>query len=132
MNLFVYGTLRFGDVRWKFLEPFVLDEGLPDLASGELFDTGAGYPAAIFGSEGTIVGHRYELLADRAAEALSVLDEVESAVTGLYHRIEITTEAGTVCWAYQYGLAVSDPALELRRIESGDWFQDFPPQTRDG
>ncbi len=123
MNLFVYGTLRFGDVRWKFLEPFVIDEGMPDAVAGELFDTGAGYPAALFGSGGTIIGHRYELLPDREAESLRVLDDVESAVTGLYHRIRITTGGGVECWAYQYGLTADDPALELNKIESGDWFQ---------
>ena len=129
MKLFVYGTLRFGDVRWKFLEPYVCDQGQPDSASGDLFDTGAGYPAAIFGSTGTIVGHRYELQPTHAAEALSVLDEVESAVTGLYHRIEVTTGSGARCWAYQYGLAVDDPALRLERIDSGDWFLHMPPET---
>ena len=123
MNLFVYGTLRFGDVRWKFLEPFVIDEGVADSAAGQLFDTGAGYPAALFGQTGTIVGHRYQLLPNRADEALAVLDEVESAVTGLYHRVEITTHSGITCWAYRYGLAISDPSLSLQSIPSGDWFQ---------
>ena len=123
MNLFVYGTLRFGDVRWKFLEPFVVDEGAPDTVAGDLFDTGAGYPAAIFSSGNTIIGHRYELLGDREDEALQLLDAVESAVTGLYHRIRLTTEGGVECWAYQYGLGVDDPVLSLHQINSGDWFQ---------
>lgn len=128
-SLFVYGTLRFGDMRWKFLEPFVEDHGHPDTASGRLFDTGAGYPAALFeeaadvGRGPTIVGHRYRLVPARVATALRVLDEVESAVTGLYNRVRIVTGAGYEAWAYQYGLAVDDPALELTRISSGDWFE---------
>jgi hypothetical protein len=35
-HVFVYGTLRPGDVRWQFLEPFVVD-GQDDLIDGRLF-----------------------------------------------------------------------------------------------
>lgn len=52
-HLFVYGTLRPGDVRWHLLEPFVVDEGWADTAAGSVYDTGLGYPAAIFGAEPT-------------------------------------------------------------------------------
>jgi gamma-glutamylcyclotransferase (GGCT)/AIG2-like uncharacterized protein YtfP len=136
-DLFVYGTLRFGDVRWKFLEPFVVDEGTPDTALGRLFDTGAGYPAALFdtvmgdlpqpraGRSATIVGHRYRLIPAQVDTALEVLDEVESTVTGMYQRVQIVTGAGSKAWAYQYGLAVNDPSLALREIISGDWFEFF-------
>jgi len=60
-HLFVYGTLRPGDVRWHLLEPFVNGEGAPDTVAGELFDTGHNYPAAIFGPGGIIQGRTYEL-----------------------------------------------------------------------
>ncbi len=141
-SLFVYGTLRFGDVRWHFLEPFVEDHGHPDTAVGRLFDTGAGYPAALFdavadGGHGdgvgrgpTIVGHRYRLIPAQTATALQILDEVESAVTGLYRRIRIVTGAGCEAWAYQYGLAFDDPALGLTQITSGDWFEFQTRQAR--
>ena len=60
-HLFVYGTLRPGDVRWRFLQPFVVDEGWPDTIEGRLFDTGLDYPAAILDERaepgGTIIGH---------------------------------------------------------------------------
>ena len=98
LDLFVYGTLRFGDVRWKFLEPFVMDHGEADHADGTLFDTGAGYPAALFNAPdhpaSVIVGHRYRLRPSQLSTALQTLDEVESAVTGLYQRIVITTRSG--------------------------------------
>lgn len=117
-HLFVYGTLRQGDVRWRFLEPFVLDSGTPDSANGALYDTGRKYPAARFGGSGTIIGHRYRLLPARTEEALALMDQVESAVEGLYHRILIITDAGVESWAYQYG-----DGLVLQRIPSGDWFR---------
>lgn len=117
-HLFVYGTLRQGDVRWKFLEPFVADTGTPDTAEGALYDTGQQYPAARFDETGTIVGHLYRLRPDRIEEALALMDEVESAVEGLFHRVVIVTSSGIESWAYQYG-----NGLVLHRITSGDWFR---------
>lgn len=117
-ELFVYGTLRFGDVRWCFLEPFVGDGGHPDLVAGALYDTGNGYPAARFDQPGTIIGHRYRLLAHRRREALEVLDEIEGSVEGLYERIEVVTVTGVPAWSYQYG-----GELDLPLIASGDWFE---------
>ena len=116
-HLFVYGTLRPGDVRWPLLEPFVDDEGVDDWATGSVYDTGLDYPAAVFGGAGRIVGRTYRLRLDRLDEALVVLDQEEDTVEGLYRRVEITTGNGVTAWAYAYGRG-----LELTPIESGDWF----------
>jgi len=116
-HLFVYGTLRPGDVRWPLLAKFVADEGVEDTALGRVFDTGLDYPAAVFDGEGTIRGRTYALRDDRLDEALAVLDEEEDTVAGLYRRVRITTGLGTVAWAYAYGVG-----LDLTPIPSGDWF----------
>ena len=116
-HLFVYGTLRPGDVRWSFLAPFAADEGVDDTVAGSLFDTGLDYPAAVFDGVGTIVGRTYGLRTDRLGEALDVLDEEEGTVRGLYRRVDVTTGRGVVAWAYEYG-----DGLELTPIPSGDWF----------
>lgn len=115
--LFVYGTLRRGDVRWSFLEPFVLDDGVDDTVGGTLFDTGLGYPAAVFDGTGTIVGTTYRLAVDRLDEALRVLDDEEDTVLGLYRRVDVLTGRGVRAWAYAYGTGLS-----LTPIASGDWF----------
>jgi len=125
-HLFAYGTLLPGEARWHFLRPFVVDAGVADAVPGALFDTGEGYPAAVFAdvmdagrgavAGATILGRVFELVADRLDEALAVLDEVEGAVGGLYHRIERVTVAGQVVWTYQYG-----GGLALRPIVSGSW-----------
>jgi len=115
-DLFVYGTLQPGDVRWHLLSPFVAGEGRPDTAGGRLYDTGHGYPAAVFGAAGTIIGCTYTLLDSSIEHALDVLDEEEGAVAGLYRRISITTGRGEHAWAYEYG-----GGLELTPIPSGDW-----------
>ena len=118
-HLFVYGTLRPGEVRWPFLEPFVVDEGHDDSARGTLFDTGLGYPAALFAHDGApISGRTYGLLEATLDRALAELDRVEGAVRGLYERIVVTTGTGVRAWAYQFG---SDPDIVLRPITGGDW-----------
>jgi gamma-glutamylcyclotransferase (GGCT)/AIG2-like uncharacterized protein YtfP len=115
--LFVYGTLRPGDVRWPFLEAFVVDDGIDDTVAGALFDTGLDYPAAVFGGAGTIVGRTFRLGPDVIDHALALLDEEEGTVLGLYRRVQVTTHLGIRAWAYAYG-----DGLELSPIPSGDWF----------
>jgi gamma-glutamylcyclotransferase (GGCT)/AIG2-like uncharacterized protein YtfP len=112
--LLVYGTLGPGEERWHVLEPFV-DELLGEVeVDGTLYDTDRGYPAALFGTGQRVRGMVYRLV--RVAEAWQVLDEVESAVDGLYARVEVHTEHG-VAHAYECG----DHRLLVRRIDSGDW-----------
>lgn len=128
-HLFVYGTLRPGEVRWPFLEPFVVDEGHDDFARGTLFDTGLGYPAALFAHDVThnvthdgaaISGRTYGLVEASLDRALAELDRVEGAVRGLYERIVVTTGTGVRAWAYQFG---SDPDIVLQPIPGGDWLR---------
>ena len=107
-HLFVYGTLRPGDVRWHLLEPFVVDEGWPDRVSGTLFDTGLDYPAAVFGGEAFIHGHTFTLLEWSLARALDVLDEVEGIVDGNYSRTDALGRSG------------APRAVTLRLTELGD------------
>lgn len=118
-HLFVYGTLRPGEVRWPFLEPFVIDEGHDDAVPGTLFDTGLGYPAARFDEGSAVIsGRTYGLLEATLEQALTELDRVEGAVRGLYERVLVTTATGARAWAYQFG---SDPDIVLQPIAGGDW-----------
>lgn len=120
-HLFVYGTLRPGDVRWRLLADFVADDGLADTVAGQLFDTGLDYPAAVFDQRATfgsiVVGRTYSLLADSMSECLDALDVEEGTVAGVYRRIVVTTTSGVSAYAYEYG-----DGLDLTVIESGDWF----------
>ena len=117
IHLFVYGTLRPGDVRWPILQPLVTGVGVADEVDGELYDTGFDYPAAVFGGTGRIVGQTFELTSHTLDHALAVLDEEEGAVDGLYCRVAIRTRGGRDAWAYEYGAG-----LTLIPIASGDWF----------
>ena len=130
-DLFVYGTLLPGDVRWPLLEPYVTGEGTSDTVAGLLYDTGLDYPAAIFDESATtlILGRRYSLRIDAIDEALRELDIEEDTVDGLYTRVEVITQSGTRCWAYAYGTG-----LDLTPIPSGNWLNrpTRPPQRFDG
>ena len=117
-HLFVYGTLLPGEERWRFLAPVVIGQGVPDTASGDLYDTGLGYPAARFGTAGTIAGRTFTLMEASDDRALTELDVIEGAVAGLYRRTSIVTGNGVRAWAYEYG-----SGLSLTRIESGSWVQ---------
>lgn len=121
-HLFVYGTLRPGDVRWPILAPFVVDGGIDDTVTGMLYDTGLDYPAAVFGGAGTIHGRTFALLGASLDRALAVLDEEEDTVGGLYTRVRVRTGAGVRAWAYAYGAG-----LDLTPITSGDWLAHRPP-----
>lgn len=120
-HVFVYGTLRPGDVRWQFLQPFVVDEGRLDTVEGQLFDTGLDYPAAIFDERaepgGRIVGQTYELRMASLGSCLDVLDREEDTVGGRYRRVVVRTDRGVDAYAYEYG-----DDLHLTPIDSGDWF----------
>lgn len=120
-HVFVYGTLRPGDVRWHFLEPFVVDEGWDDSITGRLFDTGLDYPAAVIDERaepgGTIVGRTYALLEESIDRCVRILDAEEDTVGGRYRRIVTTTRRGAAAYVYEYG-----DGLDLVPIPSGDWF----------
>ena len=115
-HLFVYGTLQPGDVRWPELERFVADLGRPDRVVGELFDTGLGYPAALFSGDRMIHGRTYATRIDTLTACLNHLDRVEGTVQGLYRRVTVTTARGYTAWAYEYG-----GGLTLQPIPHGDW-----------
>ena len=116
-HLFVYGTLRPGDVRWSFLAPWVVDDGFDDAVTGRLYDTGLDYPAAVFGDGGLVAGRTYELHRETLQEALRIIDDEEDTVLGRYRRVAVRTAGGVRAWAYEYGTG-----LELTPIPSGDWF----------
>lgn len=115
-EVFCYGTLLPGEARWPYLEPFVVGHE-PDQVGGRLFDTGLDYPAARFDHVGVIHGRVFSLDPARLDEALRLLDEIEGAVEGLYHRVSLTTALGRVVYAYQYGGGIE----QLVAIPHGSW-----------
>jgi gamma-glutamylcyclotransferase (GGCT)/AIG2-like uncharacterized protein YtfP len=104
-EVFVYGTLKPGQHRWPVLAPFTLGDGavVSAAAPGRLFDTGYGWPAAVFDprTAGRVPGVVVGLHPASTDQALAVLDDVEGVDSGLFRRILIDVE-GRPCWAYHW------------------------------
>lgn len=118
-GLFVYGTLRPEGSRWPILEPLAARHR-PATASGDLYDTGLGFPAARFGGEGVVVGDLVTL--HSLDEAVRVLDEVEGVERGLFERVRVEVRSGgeiDEVWSYAY----LPPVEGLEPIPDGDWLQ---------
>jgi gamma-glutamylcyclotransferase (GGCT)/AIG2-like uncharacterized protein YtfP len=100
-TVFIYGTLLPTESRWPLLEPFAIDARAATVA-GRLFDTGRGYPCALFSGAGSIPGAVVAIDAARIGEVLALLDEVEGVAFGLYERVVVTTDDGEAVWSYAW------------------------------
>lgn len=104
-RMFVYGTLMPGRLRWPLLEPFATRHR-PATVPGALYDTGRGWPVAVFaggsGGTGHVPGCLVELDAGRLAACLVLIDGVEETETDELRRIEIVTTSGEPAWAYHF------------------------------
>lgn len=113
-TLFVYGTLRRGEIRHKLIEhcKFL---GYGTVKGFRLFDLGD-YPGAVAGS-GKVHGELYEV----DDKVIRWLDFVEGLRIRLFRRIEVQVndEAGNVVSAYLYEY-ISDFS-HAQEIEDGDW-----------
>ena len=115
-RLFVYGTLQPDHLRWPFLAPFALGRRTAEV-SGTIYDTGHGWPVAVFGpSAHTVPGTLVDLDPERLHEALAVLDDVEATATDLLRRIAVTTTDGLRAWTYH----CDRPTDGMARIERWD------------
>lgn len=121
-RIFLYGTLIPGEERWPHLEPFVTSVE-PDTARGLVYETEFGYPAARFDCTNTVPnlihGVTVAIDPDIADECMELVDEIEAAEAGLFHRIVVVTGAGRTAWSYQYGTGLDS----LETIRSGSWIQ---------
>lgn len=109
--VFVYGTLLPGEPRWPALAPFA-EEVLDATAPGRLFDTGRGYPAALFGGASSIPGAWVRVRDERWDAVIELLDRIEGEGL-LYRRVDIATSAGRAI-SYEW-LRGTNGLLELPR-----------------
>jgi gamma-glutamylcyclotransferase (GGCT)/AIG2-like uncharacterized protein YtfP len=100
-HLFVYGTLMPDRLRWPILAAFARAHRPAEVA-GRLYDSGNGWPVAVFGGAGVIPGVLVELEPMLVDEALAILDEVEDTATDTLRRIVVTTLDGVQAWAYHH------------------------------
>lgn len=108
LPLFVYGTLMPGHLRWPVIEPHALG-WRPTAVEGRIYDTGRGWPAAVFEpGEPLVRGWAIDLVAEVAPTVLAHLDEVEGVAHGLFRRVEVALLGGEPAVAYEWAGALDD------------------------
>lgn len=128
LDLFVYGTLQPGRGRWDAIAADCDVVG-PASTSGELWDTGRGWPAARFGETdagleevGTVHG---TLLRPRGPAAAARLYRAADAIEAegeLFRRVAVRVSvAGGDGWAASYGWFPDRGEPPGRRIADGRW-----------
>ncbi len=110
--LFVYGTLMPGHLRWGVIEPHAVG-WRPAAVEGHLYDSGQGWPAAVFVPGDDLVrGWAVDLRPEVADVVLAHLDEVEGVDTGLFRRVDVALLGGEPVVAYE----LASPPDALTRI----------------
>lgn len=117
--VFVYGTLRKGEVNHRFLESAVCIAE-QSWTFGELYDSNYGYPAIKQASSTRVYGELYSITEKQLVELDELEGYSESGKNNLYERIiqTIHTDQGTH-EAYVYIANKSN--LLKREIPNGDW-----------
>jgi gamma-glutamylcyclotransferase (GGCT)/AIG2-like uncharacterized protein YtfP len=124
-NVFVYGTLRAGEVndisaaaaRHDIAAPTYIG---PATVKGRLYDFGS-YPGLVVDNKGAlVVGDVYEI--DDALVA--VLDEIEHVYPGVEGRFlgrDVTVDVDGAALACRFYPVAKDAVAGLAEITSGDW-----------
>lgn len=98
MQLFVYGTLMPGHLRWPVVRADVVDTR-PATTPGALYDTGYGYPAARFDEPGSVSGWLLLIDDEHRCRMLALLDLVEGDD---YRRVVVRCNDGTEAIGYEW------------------------------
>jgi gamma-glutamylcyclotransferase (GGCT)/AIG2-like uncharacterized protein YtfP len=100
LPVFVYGTLMPHGLYWPRISDWILYWEDAEVR-GQVFDTGLGYPAAVFRGEAVVTGVLLHFRPDVLDRALDVIDEIEDEGHE-YRRIEVTTAGGQRAVAYEW------------------------------
>ena len=123
LRLFVYGTLAPGREAWPVLARWATGTPYEDHVAGTLYDTGRGYPAAVFGgadtnaTEDVVHGYVVELDAAYATDGVEALDRYEGDE---YERVTVRTAGGVEADTYSW----IAPLSTCRRVAEGRWDRD--------
>lgn len=119
-RVFVYGTCMRGECRHHAVQgcKFIGERDVP----GMLFDTGYGYPAALFDPQCpvNVHGELYELACNHDAQFLQQMDKVEGVDFGLFDRRELHVKNESF-YAYEAGVELRRQIKDHQKIQSGHW-----------
>ena len=130
-HVFVYGTLRRGDVRdINKLRPEPRFIGMASVA-GALYDLGF-YPGVVLGGSGRVIGEVYAISPDLESQ-LDAIEEVWPQQTGEYSKQQVNVvlneaavpggEMALQCLVYEINPLRT---AGKTRIASGDWLDGRP------
>jgi gamma-glutamylcyclotransferase (GGCT)/AIG2-like uncharacterized protein YtfP len=108
--LFVYGTLAPGQEAWDLIERYVTDR-TEAAVPGHLYDTGRGYPGAVFDAGPDVVRGWCCALRDAPLAELDAFEGPE------YERVSVECVDGTAAVTYAWVA----PLDGCRVIDGGDW-----------
>lgn len=119
-RFFVYGTFLRGECRHAVVQGcrFLGERDL----QGILYDTGYGYPAALFDPQFTskVSGELYEISAGAEREFLERMDKIEGVDFGLFERREVH-QNGDSFYVYEAGTELRRQLKEHQKIGAGYW-----------
>lgn len=117
-RIFVYGTLQRGEARSCYMQGCRLTGTMN--VPGRLYDTGRGYPAAVFDPESpsSVTGELYA--AENAGEKIAELDVVEGTDSGLFRRVAVS-HGGLRLHCYEPGPLLDGCVRGDNLISSGSW-----------
>lgn len=119
-KIFVYGTFLRGECRHHVVQGYAF-HGEREVR-GILYDTGYGYPAAVFNPQlqTSVRGELYGFPAGSEKEFMERMDKIEGVDFGLFERREVHLN-GDVFYAYEAGAELRRQLKEYQKIVSGYW-----------
>jgi gamma-glutamylcyclotransferase (GGCT)/AIG2-like uncharacterized protein YtfP len=121
-HVFVYGTLRRGEVRdINRLSPAPRFVGLAAI-TGAMYQLGT-YPGVVLGSGGAVVGEVYAI-GPALERVLDEIEEIWPQPSGEYRKRELRVTVGeqqVTCLVYEVN---PDAAIGKPLIASGDWVRE--------
>lgn len=119
-KFFVYGTFLRGECRHHVVQGcrFLGERDV----HGILYDTGYGYPAAVFNPQlhTKILGELYEISAGSEKEFIERMDKIEGVDFGLFERREVNVN-GDMFYLYEAGGELRRQLKDYQKIASGYW-----------
>ncbi|MEZ5342048.1 MAG: gamma-glutamylcyclotransferase [Acidimicrobiales bacterium] len=119
---FMYGTMQPGHRYYPEIDGYVA-ETMPATAPGFMFDSGYGYPAAVFDPDASesISGYLLRWLPESASEANQVIADIEN---NLFRATRVETDQGISAIAYEW-IGTTD---DLTPVAGGAWTFDLENQ----
>lgn len=136
LPIFVYGTLRHGQINYRRFLAGKTEREEPAVLPGHVLHTEI-YPYVFDTDDGSrVYGELMFPLADGYDDLLARLDELEgyragdasSAYLRVTRRVEYTGADGetltATAWVYHAGTDIRTAATEATRVKSGDWLSN--------